>query len=100
HIVFAPPTADLRPRTGGSPPVQQHAQACCEPLTLALGPEAQGPRHAKSCRAREIRYGWRNGGGLADVRPADGGRWVVKARTMIDRSWPPWERRRPRRLTL
>ena len=29
------------------------------------------------------------GGGLADVRPADGGRWVVKVRTMIDRSWPP-----------
>ena len=40
-----PPTSH-----GGSPHVQQHAQACCEPLTLALGPEAQGPRHATSCR--------------------------------------------------
>ena len=31
------------------------------------------------------------------VWPADGGR---NARTMMDRSCPPWERRRPRRLTL
>ena len=50
-----PPTADLRPRTGASAPVQQHAQACCDPPTFALGPEAQGPRHAKSCRDPSLR---------------------------------------------
>ncbi|MDD8051258.1 MAG: hypothetical protein PHG55_07920, partial [Verrucomicrobiota bacterium] len=34
---------------------------------------------------------WSGGGVAEDVEPADGER---KVRTMIDRSWPPWERRR------
>ena len=42
-----PPTADLRPRTGAPDPVQQHAQACCEPPTSH---GASGPRAA----AREV----------------------------------------------
>ena len=61
HIALPPPTTDLRPRTGGEPPVQQHAQACCEPLTLALGPEAQGPRHATSCREMALPGWWISG---------------------------------------
>ena len=44
---YTPPTADLRPRTGAPDPVQQHAQACCEPLTSR---GASGPRAA----AREV----------------------------------------------
>ena len=43
---YTPPTADLRPRTGAQDHVQRHAQACCEPPTLArgLGPTRRSTR--------------------------------------------------------
>ena len=61
YIAFAPPTTDLRPRTGGSPPVQQHAQACCDPPTSRLGlkPKRRGTR------SRAARWRSAVGGALA-----------------------------------
>jgi hypothetical protein len=48
---YTPLTTDLRPRTGAWAPVQQHAQACCEPLT-SRGPERATRRSTRSRAAK------------------------------------------------
>jgi hypothetical protein len=68
--------------------------------------EVGGPKHGFACcctgpggpaRGRRSAMGGGMAMGLRTLGLLMG---EVKARTMIDRSWPPWERRRPRRLTL
>jgi hypothetical protein len=64
---YTPPAADLRPRTGAQDHVQRHAQACCEPPTLARG---LGPTR-RSTRSRAAKCEPTGTSALPGGRPSD-----------------------------